>query len=218
MGHIIQFIHVGRKILDDREVVDLIDFFYRWNDTRFEVVWERDDASNRHRRGCHIYEHQRRTHVIKLNAQCIIRACNSGQRLGGNGTAPGGSPRAGAGMVVTHELQHANQAGQHLATEKFYTHRDYNTRPCEREARAFVDSNLRQVLTLVAPELLRVQPAGGVVCADLDGVEEVVEVLGELSEVTTADIRTELRLSGINNPINLGRVIHMLTERGVKIS
>ncbi len=220
MGHTIthQVVDSFSELLTQGEVEDLINFFYRWKDTRFEVTYKNEQ---RYRRGLHLYVHHERTHRIVLSPGPIIRAVEGKQRIGGNGTAPGlggrDSLRVGAAMVLVHELQHANQAGQHLATEKFYTHRDYNTRPCEREARTFVDSNLREIMTMVAPELLSVVVPGQAMCADGDTVEDILCAFEGLDEVSVDDIRKELRLSGLNNPINLGRVMHELRAAGVMV-
>lgn len=215
MGHSIEF-ELARNyeaLLSTDEVEDFVNLFYRWNDTKFLIIG-RDE--NPFRRGSHIYVHSERTHRITLSAAAIIRGVDGRMRMGGSGPAP--TARVGIAMVLTHELQHANQAGQHLATERFYTHRDYNSRPCEREARAFVDSHMTEILTLVAPELLRVKLPQTALCADHDEVEDVLEVLQGLSEVSLTDIRTELRLSGISSPKNVQKIREILFGRGVKVT
>jgi len=213
MGHTITFHNPGAfQILSTDEITDLINFFYRWKDTKFRVVC---DDNSRTRRGAHLYMHPERMHQITLSAHAMSIGFHSGLRMGGNGPAP--SLRMGAAMVVAHELQHANQAGQHLANERFYTHRDYNTRPCEREARSFVDSHMRELMTMVAPELLQVHIPVTAMCADQDGIGEVVGLFEGLSEVTVTDIRTELRLSGMNTVKNFEMVRDQLVGLGIRI-
>ena len=136
------------------------------------------------------------------------------------GTCPAPSARVGIGMVLVHEVQHANQAGAHSSNEVFYTHRSYESRPCEKEARALVDSNIRSIVSMLAPQMMESCPVGfsvdGIV-DHKDGVEDVADLLEELPEVTMVDMLTELRLSGINSQRNVRRLRECLLGRGTNV-
>lgn len=214
MGHAVTFENPGHfaGVVTTQELEDVVNFFYRWKDTRFRIVGKDERPGLR---GHHIYVHHERTHVITLSMRAIRRGVFQKSRMGGNGPAP--NLRVGTVMVLVHELQHANQAGQHLSSEKFYTHRDYNTRPCEREARTFVDSHMREIMTLVSPELLEVFVPGTAMAADGDGLTDVLDAFEGIEELSLADLKDELRRSGLNTPKNTQEARSLLAARGVRI-
>lgn len=213
MGHSVVFAEFDDfKLLTYQEVVDLIDTFYRWDDAEFRIVG-RD--SHKGRRGSHIYNGLERVHVITLSRPNIEAGVRAGQRMGGNGRAP--NARIGAAMVLTHELQHANQSKLHSNNEIFYRTKKYNKRPCEREARQFVDDNLATIAAVMGVDVPSVPKRRSAMEAQVDPVQEVAELLGECEEVSVGDIVDELRRAGLVNPQNVARTRQLLQERGVRI-
>lgn len=197
-------------VLTEDEVRDFIGLFYRWGAGRFLI---RRDEKERRFRGEHCCGMDG-VHVITLVEKNIRRDFEKKQRVGGNLVAP--TLQVAAGMVLAHELQHANQSRQHLRTEGFYTDHRYWNRACERDARQFVDEHLNQICAYFAVD----PPMRGRVEEVAPGQEEVLAVadlLGECSDVTMEDIKEELRTSKVLNPKNVATVIALLKEQGFEV-
>lgn len=214
MGHTIWFDRY-ENISDQvskEEVSDLLSFFYRWGDASFEIVCHDE---NPHKRGSHVYVPTSRKHIITLSRPAIERSVRMGYDIGGSFPAP--TVRLGIAMVLVHEIQHANQAGLHEPNENFYTHRVYISRPCEREARNFVDENRELIWSLMDPERVALPARRLSEREQRDRVEDIAELFSDLSEVWVDDIREELRLSGLNFSKNVEIVRMILGSRGVEI-
>lgn len=213
MAHIVTFEDFGGfQLLSQQDVIDLIDLFYRWGDARFHVIGH-DKHPNR--RGSHIYNGMTRTHVITLSRNNIEDGVRSAGRMGGNTKAP--DSRAGAAMVLAHELQHANQSQLHTHNEVFYTVKRYNRRPCERDARSFVDDNMDVIMDFLGRERPVAVKRASAMESLVNPVGEVTDLLGECEEVSVEDIGDELRRMGANNPKNVLSVKKALSDRGVRI-
>jgi hypothetical protein len=215
MGHLFSF--TGSEnfedVLDEDEMVDIVTFFYKWGDARFEIMCDGDSERTR---GAHIYLPVQETHVITLSRRAIDAGVSRGYRLGGTKPAP--TVRVGTAMVLTHEVQHANQAGLHRAGERFYTVKNYERRPCERDARAFVDQHTDQIRALLGDQGSFAEGTGvhRAPCTT-DGLEDVADLFDELPEVRLGDLVHELRLSGLNSPKNVVTCREILEGRGVRV-
>jgi hypothetical protein len=197
-------------ILREDEIRDLVDLFYRWDDGCFIF---RCDEKERKFRGEHRYD-LGGGHTITLVRKNILRDYESGKSVGGNMVAP--TLRVAAGMVLAHELQHANQSKQHTRTEGFFKDHRYWNRACERDARAFVDEHLNEICAYFAV----VPPMRSTVVDGVVGQDEVLAVadlLGECSDVTMEDIKDELRISKALNPKNVALVLERLRSQGFEI-
>ena len=197
-------------ILTEDEVRDFIDLFYRWDSGRFLI---RRDEKERKFRGEHCYGLDG-LHTITLVQKNIRRDYDQGKRVGGNMVAP--TIQVAAGMVLAHELQHANQSKTHLRSEGFFNEHRYWNRACERDARMFVDEHLNEICAYFAvPPPMRGRVEGGVV--GQDEVLAVADLLGECSDVTMEDIKDELRASRILNPKNVATVVELLKVQGFEV-
>jgi hypothetical protein len=159
------------------------------------------------------FEHQ--TQKINLYVETIRQ--HFGKKLHCGGNFPCASYEASVLSVFVHEVQHANQALIHTnANERFWRGRSYLGRPCEVDARRFVDEN-RQLIT----EIL-----GGQLEADAsEDNEDREQMLGhfleffmEFEEVPLEEIRSQLRSSKMNNPVYIGRLLEGLAAEGVIVS
>ena len=216
MGHRIDFERFdGFGLLDRGQVRDLIDMFYRGSRADFVI----GAPSVLGTRKIPLFgQHERSVwgrHRISICRKNIEDGIRKKSRMGGNGPAP--DAETGAARVLVHEIQHANQTLVHSAKEAFYATKKYNRRPCERDARAFVDANRHVIEAFLGrPMPTEARPAG-------DGVDHgreiagVADVLGELSEVTLDDIVQELRSTGLANPRNVDRIVATLRARGTRV-
>ncbi len=223
MAHRVVFNDFDDFILNEDEVRDFIDLFYRWGDATFRI---NTDEKERKWRGLHSTGLGEHSHTITLSQKNITRDFNRKIRIGGNMVAP--SLRVAAGMVLAHEIQHANQAKFHLNEMGFYgkkigltpTGRErkqqYNNRACERDARQFVDEHLNEICAYfsVDPPTRRKPLGPGI---SQEEVLAVADLLGECSEVSIEDIKDELRASKVLTPNNVQLVLGRLQEQGFEI-
>lgn len=201
-------------LLTKREVLDLLDVLYRGTDTFHIFGVMRSDRQRRPTLGLHVTSDFFGGHEIYLAPQKIHDCFYRGLPTGGNRKAP--NVRLAVGMVLAHEIQHANQTILHENhPASFYGKRRsrYRTRPCEREARQFADDSISIIAGVLGVELAK-EP---VVAIPSDEVNLVAECLAEADEVSIQDIVEELRQSGLNNAVNVSRVKGMLAEWGVKL-
>lgn len=198
-------------LLSEAEVRDFIDMFYRWGDAKFNILCDESEKRFRgeHRLGLS------GMHIITLVRKNITRDYEAKIRIGGNLQAP--TLKVGAGMVLAHELQHANQTKIHKLSESFFKSKSYHHRACERDARAFVDEHMEEICGYFAvPFQSRSRCAGA--GNQGEAAEEALAVAALLSEcegVTMDDIREELRASGILNPRNVQAVVGELRRQGL---
>lgn len=213
MAHLITFVDFDGFILRTNTVRDFIELFYRWGDARFFV---RTDERERKFRGQHWFDGNC-THMITLVRKNIERDFQEGRAIGGNLRAP--TLETTAGMVLAHELCHANQSLQHKRQERFYTTRRYWDRACEREARLFADEHLEEICSYFAAPFQMTRGSGMMATKGMaaGGAAAVATLLRECPEVTMADVRDELRLAGILNPANVKAVLEELERSGTAV-
>lgn len=222
MGHRIsfdgKFTKDFRGLISEQEVRDVVDMFYKHDEGKFVFTAERGPNGQR---GEHDWNGLTRTHVINLSRDNITKGFNLKQRMGGNGPAP--TLKMAVVMVLTHELQHANQIHDHGHGDRnFYGVRNtsrvrYNRRPCERDARRFVDDNIHVIAEFVGHQMPTRRSRGPRNMDQDNELLDIAAVLGENEKVTLKDILDELRSSGINNPKNVERMIGILLAQGIKV-
>ncbi len=223
MTHRVIFEDFSDFILSEDEVRDFIDLFYRWDDSTFFV---RVDEMERKFRGQHSLGFAGQSHTITLVKKNITRDFNKKSSIGGNMVAP--TLRVAAGMVLAHEIQHANQAKLHKDEMGFYGKKlgltptgkprmkQYWGRATERDARQFVDEHMNEICAYfsVDPPMRQKSTEPGV---DQDEVLVVADLLCECSEVSMEDIKEELRASKVLTPSNVRIVLERLQEQGFAI-
>ena len=217
MGNTVRFLdwNIREVGLTRQEAGDLVDVLFRFDGSNFTLCGKMRPGENGPR-GLHVYNDLGREHLIYLDPGAIESSFRAGIPVGGN--RPASSYKMAVAKVLAHELQHANQHRLHaVGHSSFYgsSRSRYRTRACEREAREFADENVD-----VIARVLGVEPEKGKEArhsVPVDELEQVVENLRGVDDVTTADIVEELRLSGLNNAVNVGRVRAAL-ERPCSVS
>lgn len=199
--------------LSEQEMRDLVDVLYRWDDSSFVITLDRKDGT---RRGQHSWNPMTRNHAISLFHTNIAEAIRLRQRLGGNMSAD--DPKLGAAMVLAHELQHANQSQTHSTNEQFYRKKEYNKRPAEREARAFVDDNIETIAAIIGHPLASAPLSPPAMDPDADPAKLVADDIGGPSEVSLGQVREALRELDACNPLSIGRTVGMLREMGTAVT
>lgn len=210
----------NRGLISEQEIRDLVDVLFR-GDRSFHIhgVMHESRAkprpNGRKTLGLHMFDVMTGEHDIYLDPSGIIETFEQGRPTGGNRIAP--TPEMAMGMVLAHELQHANQTIVHSShPAAFYGHKRsrYRTRACEREARMFADDSVPLIAGVLGVEILKEQ----LVEVPPDELEFIADCLAETDEIVTADIVEELRHSGLNNAVNVSRIKVLLEDRGVLLS
>lgn len=214
-------------LLNKDVVCDFIDMFYAYDD-QTDVKWIITAETKSDFHGQHMFNPNTREHYIRLNEKNIRDSFTKGlRRFGGNLNLPDIDLMLAAGLVLAHELQHANQSKFHAKDKNFYGYlggftangkprmKQYKGRPCERDARAFVDEHLNEVFAYFNRDTPRRSKAA--VVDDTTEVDAVVDLLLECDEVNMDDVRDELRSSKILNFKNVQKVISALREHGMQI-
>lgn len=212
-----------RRFLDrcrvSREMlVDAADFFYKGDSselTLYVTDCERKENDKLTKKSSTLrgsFEHLPKR--INLYVETIRKHFGRKIHCGGNFVCA--SYEASVMAVFVHEVQHANQALIHVdAGEKFWRGRSYYGRPCEVDARRFVDENRQQIANILGEELSASAPE------DIDDRELLFgHFLGfflEFEEVSLDEIRDQLRSSKMNNPIYVGRLLENLETEGVTV-
>lgn len=214
IGHTVFFENFSglRPYLDEAQTKDFIDMMFRGNITRFTV----DGGLKEGRiRGRHSLVGSR--HHIELSPSNIIRDFEKGLPIGGN-LKPVNRQMA-IFMTFAHELQHANQTLLHSTNEGFFRKPGYRRRPCEVDARLFVDDQMQVIASFlgIAESVRRGPTIQARSNQDLELVS-LAEDLGEFEQLSVKDILEELRGAGLANPVNVGRIRQMLMKRGVEIT
>lgn len=195
--------------LSKTNVVDLIDSLYR-GDSRFIFYGVmRSDRRSKPTLGLHVYSEMcPNVHEIYIAPDKIRNAFSTNRPTGGNKVAY--DARVAVGMVIAHEVQHANQTHLHVGSHKNFYGKErsrYRTRPCEMEARQFADDNIGVISGILGFEIPKTfvptQP-------NFDELELVAECLAESDIITVPDIVSELKLSGMNNAVNVMNVKRIL--------
>lgn len=214
-------------LLNQDLVCDFIDMFYAYDDPP-NVKWIVKNVSNTDFNGQHLFNPNTREHYITFNEKNIRQSFDSGhRRYGGNVSLPDIDLKMAAALVLTHELQHANQSKTHSGDKNFYGFlgsftptgkprmKHYKGRPCEVNAREFVDAHLNEVLAYFEKDGPRRSKKK--IPNDERELLNVVDLLLECAELTLDDVRDELRSSRILNPKNVEIVIQRLRDRGVDL-
>lgn len=227
MAHRIEIVGLENMdgLLTEQAVRDTINLYYRWGDARFKVICFRNIPEMRrfHNdprvkpgvRGEHRWNAFDRLHTISLVRNNIEKAFKEKNAAGGNLPPP--ALVAAPVMVLTHEIQHANQTQLHPSSpdSSFWNEHRYMNRACEREARAFVDEHLDEICAYFS--LPPVRDRRKVRTGVEQELEDIVDLLCECTEVTMDDVREELRASKILNPKNVTRVLELLGQNGFDI-
>lgn len=218
MAHRVQFEEwaEARRLISEEEVRALVDLLFRGEDASFTLHGCLPPGTSRaHRSGLggrHTLEMDG-VHTIHLVPENVRRRASRGGPIGGNRRI--GDPRLAMGLVLAHELQHANQTlikhGDGFYGKPFQT---YQGRAAEREARQFADDNLDVVAGVLKIELPREGFVADATEADLD---DLAECFCDLDSVHVRDIADELRADGMNNPENVRKVRERLEAMGVSI-
>lgn len=201
-----------RGVITKEEATDAIGLFFRGNDVSFHISTDID----KRRRGNHTYNSILRRHSIILSRVSIQDGFEKKERMGGNTAAP--TLKMAALMVIAHETQHANQTLSHSYAEEFYTTSKYERRPCERDARKFVDSNMDVLADLAGVSLVKVRaPKGQDHGSPSDMIQSVADDLSEIGEVTLEDIQESLKAANACNSKNVCRVAEILERKGMLV-
>jgi hypothetical protein len=212
-----------RDLLTEQAVRDFIEMFYRWGPTHFKIVGVRNATEARRYldepklkgavRGVHQFFPLSDRHMIVLVRDSIIDGFKRSRHLGGNVIPP--TLQAGAAMVLAHELQHANQHKIHKGDSGFFKEHAYFDKATERDARAFADEKLDEICAYFGVPPPRRKPVERP--PEESEVDDVIELLRDIPDVTMDDIREELRASKILNPKNVKKVVDILEGGGLVV-
>jgi hypothetical protein len=205
--------HVG--LLSKTQVKDLVDVLFRGDRTFHIHTQMHESRRSRPTLGLHMYSPFFDQHDIYLAPRKIRECFEAGRSAAGNRAAP--DLRIAMGMVLAHELQHANQSIVHSThPDSFYGKKRsrYRMRPCEREARQFADDSIPIIAGVLGIELKKEY----LIEVPSDELNEVAECLAEADEITVPDIVEELRQSGLNNIVNIQKVRALLEGWDVRVA
>lgn len=199
-------------------IVDAASFFYKGDSSELTLHiadCERKDDDRLTKKSSTLrgsFEHLPRR--INLYTETIRKHFGKKIHCGGNFVCA--SYEASVISVFVHEVQHANQALIHPDSgEKFWRGRSYFGRPCEVDARRFVDENRHQIANILGAELELATPE------ELEDSESLfghfLAFFMEFEEVSIDEIRSQLRSSKMNNPIYMGRIMESLSAEGVTV-
>lgn len=198
--------------LSPEEATDFVDLLFVHPDTSFHIVGRKKSPGML---GRHEYGHLGPAHTISLFSHNIARCFVAGIPIGGN-AFPAKDTKSAVLQTFAHEIQHANQAAARRGRRDpvFYAGR-YRTRPCEVDARRFVDENIKTIWTFAGLDVpLREAPPADLFVSE---VEAIADIFSEEKRVERGDLVIELRASGIYNVKSLALVESILMEDGVKI-
>lgn len=203
-----------RCLLTHQEVKDLAEIFFRFDDNIiFHGKMKEGVKDKKSVRGLHSYTGG--SHHIYFAWDLIKLSHKTKRAIGGNVAVA--NLRVLCGMVLAHEVQHANQHHVHEEKHKSFwkRHGRYATRPSEREARNFADNNIDVIAGVLGVSLVG-RDRSKTIVADQE-IIDVAESFVGAEKVAVRDIVDELRLSKMNNPINVEKVRDILEEMGVEV-
>jgi hypothetical protein len=207
-------------VLSRAEARDLIDVLYRWDIDRnctFQLLGHImvEKKRGHHTCGQHSFQVYENRHLIGLDLTQIEYCVKKKLAVGGSIKTP--NMKICAGMVMAHEIQHANQVFHHARENRgsFYAQqKKYYGRPCEREARAFADDNVEVVAGILnQPVPYGNRPVLGMVSYGPD-ILAIADDLEGIREVSLSDLREELRSSGCASPENIRILREEMELRG----
>lgn len=218
MAHSIRFTYTNpqtaNNILSQDEVKDLIEMFYRWDDAKFNIVF---DKKHKRWRGTAQWLGIERTHEIVLYVENIKRDFKEQNIVGGSQKPV--TEKMAMAMVLAHELQHCNQVPLHRQDNNtsFYSGHQYWNLASEREARGFVDEKLNEMCAYFGlPPQMRDQ-VSRIEEDSSPELDDVITLLAECDEVSPEDVNDELRASGILKPNNVAIVRRALAGLGIEV-
>lgn len=207
--------HLLSGIVSEHEMQDLVSAFYRYDQhVRISIGRKPSDPRDRKKKTMGLHFWTGTHHSIDIFVDNIRDSFKGGTRAGGNYPPP--SFKMAVGMVLVHELTHANQAHTHSRDERFYNARVYKSRPCEREARATVDGNMRIISEILSEPFVQ----SNVLIERPPEDQEILDIVDSFSlldEVKLDDIKDELRSSRILTPSNVLKISDMLRSLEVQI-
>jgi hypothetical protein len=199
MKRSVEIVNIGalRPYMDENVARDFIDLLYR-GDERIPFIISGSPLQKK-LRGRHIGSTT--GHRIEICAENIIRDFNAGLPIGGNLKAH--DAKMAVFQTFAHEIQHANQTHVHSSREGFWTRPGYRRRPCEQDARLFVDENLETIAAFLGITLpsRRVRAAADERDYELE-LTSLAEDLSEFESLSVRDLVEELREVDLNNPVN----------------
>lgn len=209
-----------RSLLSENDVRDILEMFFRSPSGMFRIVGSLPKVRPTVR-GQHTYYPSSELHEIYLSRNVIERAFSQQSAMGGNFKLP--TLRMAAVCVLVHEIQHANQAVVHggkSTINRRVPFRRYMTRPCEMDARSFVDEHMEEIAAFCDYDLSQFKPERG---EHEEGeisqeIQEIFDVLSLCEEgVSIRDLTEELRSSGINTPGNIRTLQNLLEDQGITV-
>lgn len=198
----------------NQEIVDAIDSFFDGPDSSFAVYIVMNGADPE-MRGFHLYT-GRGHHSITIYRGSIERAIARRLPMGGNVTVPL-DLRAGLALVLAHEIRHATQSAFHgiIGNTALYRGK-YLGRPCEVDARRFVDEKFSQVMALIGRG---VRPNAMQSRSDRKAeLDQIVSIFRGEESVSRNDLTVELSYSRVPNESGLRYLVRSLTTAGVKVA
>ena len=146
----------GNGLISSSEIIDLLDLFYKNDSSKFEINFP-NGSDPKSKRGWHLYKGKTKSglylHEIFIYEDQIKKDILDFLPMGGNRISP--NEKIGTAMVLVHEMRHADQAMTHLMNNgsggAFYLGK-YKARPCEVDARRYVDENFEAIVELFSDE------------------------------------------------------------------
>lgn len=207
----------GCKI-DRREIVEFVELFYPGSSPGVILIDVVDRAGHDGRRGECATSPSGRVHEITLFWKSIAKSASLNQVIGGNITKSR-DLRTTAFFVLAHEIRHAFQAELHWNREKFFVKRGYMSRPCEVDARRYVDENYQSICEYlnVPADPSSIGKSSGQPEAKRDPLDEIVELFAGSGSITDTELQFALADVGMNNPITQAEAAALLAEEGVSV-
>lgn len=199
MNNDILFVEFDRCPISRQEAQDIVDSLFR-SSRRFTLYGRMKKGKEAKTRGLHIRSIDG-VHEIYLNPKLIEECVKGKVACGGNLVSP--NVRLAFGMVLAHELQHANQTITHAEGERAFVGGKYSARACEREAREFADTNVQIIAGILGVNLKKEQVVQAAPTGELD---DVIDSFRGVDDVSVQDIVEELRQSGLNTATNVLKV------------
>ncbi len=201
-------------ILTRFEVKDMAEIFFAADaNIMFHGKMKEKIKNPKSTRGLHSYFDG--SHHIYFNWDLIRESFRAKQPSGGNVAVA--DLRVLAGMVLAHEVQHANQHHVHeLQHKSFWKRRGrYMTRPSEREARNFADNNIDVIAGVLGVSLVG-RDRSRTIIAEPE-IISIAESFVGAERVAVSDIVEELRYSRLINAVNVDKVSEILREMGIEV-
>lgn len=206
--------------IDPSEVLDFAELFYPGKRPGIIRILFIDRKGKGRRRGeCETLGSAHHTIRIFWSTIAEESARPGGMDHVGGNVMRSSDARQASFFTLAHELRHAYQAELHWHKEKFFRKRGYASRPCEVDARRYVDESYVAIC-----DFLGIRPDPSIRPRDQDvpeagddPLDDLLEVLSESGTISVEELKSELSAIGMNNAITLDEMIHVLIERGVDV-